>query len=257
MDNGKDVVPACHRDLQSPFGVGLAFHFIEVDRVMLLRPEKGLAVELFGFDVALPGEETVGVAQALDPVDVDPLDDAGFDRIFLGHENRPQPLLFRLKGEREDAFDRTDPSIEGELTRHGTLLERPVGERAILLLGERDHADGDGQVETRPFLAKIGRREIDRDELAGPAQPAIFHRGDDPVDALAHRGIGQTDEFEIDLAHIRGIHFDLDRHGVDAMNGSGINAGQGHGKKGRFRMFPEIFLFFNPKNCSKSHHPIE
>lgn len=189
MNNWKDVVPARHRHLEGALGVGLAFHFIEIDRVMLLRAEKSLAVEPLRLDVAFPGKQSVGVAEGFDPIDVDPFDNARLDRVFLGHENRAQPLLFGLEREREDALDRADPSIEGEFARHRAFFQSSVGERAILLLRERDHADGDGQVEARPFLAEIGGREIDRDEFARPTQPAVFHCGDDPVDALAHRGI--------------------------------------------------------------------
>ena len=249
-------MPAGHGDLEGALGVGLPLHLVEVDRILLFRPEKGVPVELLGLDVARPGEELVGVAQGLDAINVDPLDDAGLDRVLLRHEDGAESLLFRLEGQREDALDRTDTTVEGEFAGHGALLERSVREGAVPVLIEGGHADGDGKVETGPFLAQVGGGEVDRDLFARPAQGAVLDRGDDPVDAFTNSRIGQADDLDVELSGLRRIHLDLHGHGIDTVKGSGIDAGEGHGRKFVSGLFPRSSRP-SIKNCSKYHQPIE
>ena len=62
------------------------------------------------------------------------------------------------------------------------------------------HADGDGQVVGRAFLAQIGRGQVDRDALDREREAAVLDGRVDAIPALAHGRIRQADEGKIGLS---------------------------------------------------------
>jgi hypothetical protein len=103
-----------------------------------------------------------------------------------------QTRPLRALGDRKDARDRADTSVEGELAVDSVPLE--LGARD--LAGRGEHCERDRQVEARTLLAQRGRREVDRD----PAfRPLALRRADTAADALLRllaRAVGETDDRE-------------------------------------------------------------
>ena len=80
------------------------------------------------------------------------------------------------------------------------------------------------QVERRTFLARIGRREVDRDFAIGKLVARIVDRRLDPLVGFAHRALGQADHPEARYA-AADIDLDLDRKGIDPGKRAGKYAG--------------------------------
>ena len=89
------------------------------------------------------------------------------------------------------------------------------------------HAQGDGQVVGRAFLAHGGGGQVDGDALAREEQPGVLDGRLHALAAFLHGGIGQADDGH-DGQALAGVHFDLDDDAFQADDGAGIDAGK-HG----------------------------
>ena len=90
------------------------------------------------------------------------------------------------------------------------------------------HADGDGQIEARPFLFHVGGREIDGRAAHRKFEAGIGQRGRDAVARFLHRRVRQTDDDDEGVAPA-GVDLDFDRKGFNAIDGGGTNPGE-HGR---------------------------
>ncbi len=64
------------------------------------------------------------------------------------------------------------------------------------LAGGGEHGRRDRQVEARPRLAQVGRRQVRRDPLLRELEAGVDQRRAHPLARLAHRRVGQADERE-------------------------------------------------------------
>lgn len=186
-------------DLDRALHLLLAFHFGEIDLV----PGRAEAVEcrLGGLDLALADEEFVGLAQRAHTKDLHAAHDGGLRGIREGQDDGLFPQASGLDRDGECSLDGTHLAIESQLAGdHAAIEPRDVG-----VVGHGDHAQGDGQVETRAFFFQVRGREVHGGAVAGPAEAAVRNGGGHTVATLAHRGIGQADDHDLRLA-VPGIH---------------------------------------------------
>ena len=91
------------------------------------------------------------------------------------------------------------------------------------------NAERHRQIETRAFLANIGRRKIDGDGLVGITESGIEQRGLDALAAFAHRRIRHADGDEI--ARVSAgihIHLDVDQVRFDSKDSRAAGPEKGH-----------------------------
>ena len=100
---------------------------------------------------------------------------------------------------------RAKRTVEAELTR-----EPPTPERlGVDLLGGRQHADRDREIEARATLAMGRRSQIDRHPTIRPGQAAREHRGSHPITGLTTGLIGEAEHGERGQPR---THMHLDPH---------------------------------------------
>ena len=122
------------------------------------------------------------------------------------------------------SFDRAHRAVQRQFAHHHKVVQLVAAQ----LLAGPEHADGDGQVKTRPFLLDIRRREIDGGAAHGKFEPGIGQRRADAVARLLDGGIRQSDDDDDGVAPAA-IDLHLDGEGFDAIDGGGENTGQ-HGR---------------------------
>lgn len=109
--------------------------------------------------------------------------------------------------DRQRAAHRPYRRVQPELTHHDDVCHR----RGRQLPGRDKDSDRDGQIERRPFLAPISRRQIDRYPLVRHIEARVDERRGHALAALLHSTHGEPH----DRPHrqpLRGIH--LDGHAV-------------------------------------------
>ena len=100
------------------------------------------------------------------------------------------------------------PPVQRQFAEH----DRAGRQRWRQLPGGREHRHGDGQVETAPGFPQVGRREIDRDPMRREVEAHAADGAADPVAALTHAGVGQTDDGE-PREPVADIGLDVDEFG--------------------------------------------
>ena len=88
-----------------------------------------------------------------------------------------------------------------------------------LVIG-REHANGHGQIEARPLLLDIRRRQIDRRAPHRKLEPGIGQRRRNPVSRLLHRRIREPGNHDEGVPP-SGIDFHIDKAGLDAVDCGG------------------------------------
>jgi len=88
--------------------------------------------------------------------------------------------------------------------------------RALYRSARGQHRQRHGQVERRPLLAQVGRRQIDGDAPARPIEARVGHRRLHPVDRLANGHIGQAHQRGARQPLAAQIHLHLAGHRLDA-----------------------------------------
>ena len=87
----------------------------------------------------------------------------------------------------------------------------------LQLLAGGEHADGDGQVKTRPLFFDVGGREIDGRTTHREFVARIGQRGGDAVAGFLHSGVGQSHDNDERVAEAD-IDLDLDRVSLDPVD---------------------------------------
>jgi hypothetical protein len=135
-------------------------------------------------------------------------------------QHLPAPKSISQVGDGEAAPHRANGAVEAELAGDQPTLQSLLGD---LLVG-REHRQRDGEVEVVALLAEVGRREIDDDGLGFEVEAAVLDRGAHPLAALAHRGVGQTDDLDL-RESIVDVDLHLDETSFDSPWGCGCGAG--------------------------------
>ena len=168
------------------------------------------------FDFAF--EKLRGLAEILHRDDLQSRDHRRFRRIFHRHQQAGFAVGLRAQGNRQNAFARTHRTGEGEFADDDEMIEL-VG---LDLFTGGEHADGNGKVETRPFLFHIGGGEVEGALAHRKYITGIGERGRDAVARFLHGGIGQTDDDDERVA-IADVDLDFYRIRLNTADGSGTN----------------------------------
>jgi hypothetical protein len=177
-------------------------------------------VHLRAGDFDLAFEEFGRLAEIADGNHAQALDDGGFGGVLGGHENAGASVPTRLDGDGQHAFDGTHGAGQGQFAHHDETVQ-PVG---LDLFARRQHAQGDGQIETRTFLLDVGGRQIDGGPPQGKLKPGIVDGGADAVPRLFDGRVRQPDD-DHDCVSPSRIDFHLDRVRVDTLDRGGTYLG--------------------------------
>lgn len=171
---------------------------------------------------ATAGQHLNGFLQSADRHHVE----SGYDRRFAGvgarDEDAADAVTPRLRRDRQHTPHRPDRAVERELAEHDRVAQVTHWDEP----GGREHAEGDGQVETRTDFADIGRREVDRDTSLRKREAGVADGALDTVATLTHAGIGQPHQRDRRQPAIRDVDLDADGVGVDAVNRRGAEYGK-------------------------------
>ena len=141
-------------------------------------------------DVAAQSRDEV--LQGVDADDLDP----GHERGLASARARDdEPFELRAADalrHGEDAAHGADLARQRELADHRRALDR----RLVELMGGDEQRDRERQVERRPDLAQVGRREVDRDAAQRELVAGVHQRGAHPLAGLAHGLVREADDGE-------------------------------------------------------------
>ena len=104
-----------------------------------------------------PFEKAGRFAQVLHRDDLQAGHHRRFGRVFRGHQHAGLAFRPRAQGDGQNPFDGPHRAVSASSP---TMTKLSSWSDFDLFAG-RQHAEGDGQIETRPFLLHVGRREID------------------------------------------------------------------------------------------------
>jgi len=179
----------------------------------------GRCRELFG-----PRQHRHHFRQIACAIDVDALHHSRFRRIFSRQDDIRNPHIARADRDRKRAAHRTDSPVERELADQNMPVEGLYSPHGA------EDAERHGQIESAPFLANIGWRQIDRNLLPGIDKPGVDEGALDTLAALAYGRIGHAHHNRIArIAAREHIHFDVDQMGVNAVNGGAAGLEERHG----------------------------
>ena len=116
----------------------------------------------------------------------------GFGRRLGGADDPREAGPLRALRDREDAGDRADPPVEGELAVDGVPLELGAGN----LTRRREHGERDRQIEPRALLAQRGGREVDGDPAVGPLALGRTDAAANTLLRLLAGAVGEPDDRE-------------------------------------------------------------
>jgi hypothetical protein len=142
-----------------------------------------------------------------------------FLRIGFGDGHRLQSTLARGERRGKRPAYRSHASIQRQFTEKHALVDL-FAEKLSLA---PDEAQRHGQIESRAFLAHIGRGQINRHALAvGKLIAAIPKRALNPLAALFDRVVRQAHDIEVLHARRAYVHLDFDNVGVDSVHRSAL-----------------------------------
>ena len=170
-----------------------------------------------------PIQRLDGFGQRAHETDLDAFDDARFGRILRRQQQASESQPPRRDGNRQHAANRVDRAVQRQFADDHGVVNRLAGQWA----GRGEQAQRDRQVERRPGLPHVGRREVDGDAMVGEVEAGVANRGSDAVPALAHGRIGQPDHGEVGEPE-RNVDLDVDRIRLDPEHRGAAKAGQ-HG----------------------------
>ena len=146
-------------DLHRSPGLLLAFHLAEVN--VELGRAAGVRRRAHQWQRHLAFQVAEHLAQRGYRIDVQFLHQRGLGRIVAWNDQRAHPQGPGRQRDGEHPRHGPNAAVEGEFAKQ----HRPIQVGADLF-GRRQNAHRHGQVERRPFLSHVGRREVHRD-LAG------------------------------------------------------------------------------------------
>ncbi len=189
------VVSAGGRHLERAFGMFLPADFFQcrVSRGSVIPVQRIRVVHLQGLgrlDHAFSGEVADECGDMLDGENLQ----IGDQRRFAGiagrdeHTLKPQPA--GEHGHRKHAAHMADRSVEREFSDHQRCLQLETGD----LVRCHQEPERDRQIVSRPLLAQVGRREVDRHPPVRERQAGVLHRRLDPLAAFLDGRIRQADD---------------------------------------------------------------
>ena len=212
------VVAAGGGDFQGALYVFLAFDLGEIQVVVVRLVENFGDVHLRRRDFDFAFEKAGGLAQILHRNDLQALDDRGLGGVFRRHKHADLAFGLGAQRDRQNALARTHRAGQREFA-HDDEIVKLVG---FDLFAGGQHADGDGQVEARPFLFHVGGREVDGGAPHRKFETGIGERGGDAVARFLHRGIRQADDDDQGVA-VTGVDLDFDRIRFNAIERGGTD----------------------------------
>ena len=218
------VVPAGGADFHRPLDVLLAHDVGEVGGVDRLGLEGGLYIDFNRRERFHFGQMADELGQIAHRVNVDVGHQRRLGGILGGHEHALDPFIAGHGRQRQHALGVAGRAVQRKLAEEERAVEQVVPH----LRRGGQHADGDGQVIGRAFLAQIGRGQVDGDAMEREGEAAVLDGGVDPVAALAHGGVGQAHQGEV-RCPIDDVHFDVDEFGVQADDGGAEGFGEHEG----------------------------
>ena len=201
----QEVVAAGCRDLERLSGKGLAAHFAQVGQRDRVGCRCGGGLHRPGTEVAERGDH---FAQGAGAKNLAAPHDAGLVEARHGDDDG---RALECPDERERPRNRSDRAVEAELADECVIVE-PCRRQ---LVGGRQDADGDCEIETRTGFGQTGRREVDGETTLRPLLVARQQRRPHSVARFAARGTGKPDD------GVRGqpagrVNFDGDAVAFDA-----------------------------------------
>ena len=202
-------------DLEGPLGQGLAadvreaggrravfrssraFGCVRQGRGQRLGQGQALHIEEVGDDLAQIGGGPHHEARGM----------LGARRATRRHDGLAHSRQAQGQKRREAAPGRPQTPVQRQLAEEGSTRQ---GLRRELTRCRQDR-DGDREVEARPVLPELRRREVHRDPPVGERQARGRDRASDPRNALPDRRLGQPDY--VDAGQLGGDpNFDFDGH---------------------------------------------
>ena len=139
-------------------------------------------------DLDLAFQEADRLAQVPNRDDLQAGHHGGFGGVLRRDQDADLALLARAQGNGQHAFDHAHRAVEGQFADHDEVLELV----ALHLFAGGHHADGDGQVEARPFLLHVRRGQVDGGAAEGEAEAGVDQRRHHPVARFLDRGVRQA-----------------------------------------------------------------
>ena len=160
------------------------------------------------------------------PKTSEPPDERRFSFVALGNDDAPETLFPGQQSGREDAFDRLQPAVEGQLAHEEQILRRLQADDV------RGRRDGPGRSEGRrpaPSFRRSAGARLTVTLRDGNVVAAVLEGRLDPLLALPDGCVGQADDDEIGQAGAD-VDLDLDDVGFDAEEG-GACGFEEHGRR--------------------------
>jgi hypothetical protein len=245
------VVAAARGDFERAPGQQLSMDVGEVDadrfRAAGGRGRVGRTVAAEAGGIVQRGD---GIPERADGVQLDARDHRRFAAIAARKEQGPVAFAPRRGGDRQHAARRLDPAVQRQRADEQHVGNLPPPDDA----GGGEHTQRDRQVERRALLAHVGRREIDGDAVRRELESGIANRAADPVAALADAGVGQADHREAGQS-VGDVDFDVNRAGLDAVDGSGPDAREHASGLCKSEVLAEILRNYEISATSTRHLP--
>jgi hypothetical protein len=132
----------------------------------------------------------VQISQRFDGNDFQVRDQGCFSGVLFGHGHAFVSIGAGSRGHRQDTARVTDDPVQRELADHNSILHSFDWQAPA----QDDHAQSDGQVVGRAFLADRSRGQVDHDAVAREMQPGVLDGGLHALAAFLHGCIRQTDD---------------------------------------------------------------
>ncbi len=159
---------------------------VAVGKVPLPEGEQGLAVDDDRGERGNPQQMGCHRAKVGSAQGGDPFRQGCLGAVFLRYENLVEACLPGAEGRGEGTLDRPKAAVESQLGGdHGAL--QAVGGQTPQA---HEHGQRDREVEGRPRLAKVGRREVDGDSLGTDVESRVLEGGPDAITRLPDRAVG-------------------------------------------------------------------
>ena len=214
----EEIMAACRRNFERPFGVLLSLDLAEVGVKTLAALEKTLQIDPLRGNVDNIGQKINGLVQMGHRDDVNPLNDRGLAGILLRHHHPGQILSAGGEDDGQHPRHRPHPTVQGEFADQQIAAQLEVRDGAA----GRDDAYRNRQIIAGAGLAQIGRGQVDRNPVGRELIAAVFDRGLDPILALAHGGLRQTHRGK--GRQTKGdIDLDLHQESVDPLHRGAMN----------------------------------
>ena len=209
----QDVVSSGTGDLKGAFDILLPSNFGKiVGENALGLGELGARVHHRRLQGNVAVEELHHLGEVVYAIDVEVVDDGGFQRIGARQDKAVEFEFARQDGHGEGALDGTQAAVKRQFPHEHVAVQTISG---YFLVGSED-AYCQRQVIGRPFFLDVGRRHVHHDLFAWELVPRLLDGAPHAFGALLDSRIGQADDHESSPKIDR--HFDLDLDGVDAMH---------------------------------------